>query len=485
MVNRGSAFIISSRCVMDQVPAPTLRTGERKAMVLQRFFSREELTGLVSRSWRVAWPMTLIMFFEFLIGITDVYVAGKLGKEVQAAYGFVIQIYFISIVVANALTVGTVSVVSRTFTSAKKTGEESRLTDAVFSSMVTAGVTGLAVCAAGMLILPCIVGWLNIPPEVKAYVLPLCRIYLVGLVFHYVLINGNGVLRSCGMVRKSLRTMALVCASNLILIFVFVFHTGQGYKGIALATATSVTLGGLFNFRYMKSLMPGLKRYSGEVVRTMASIGWPMGLTQVLWQLGSAAIFLILSMLPEHSVEILAAFTAGLRIESAIYLPAFAFNMTNAVIVGNLLGEGEGREAFRSGLVTAGVGVAVVSALTLFAIFNAGWIAGLLSPNPVVIRESTRYIYISLLSEPVMAWGIILGGALGGAGDTRNVMIRVAGSLWLVRIPLCYVSVTVFGFGPAAVWWSMNVSQLIQAILLTQRYVGRKWLKGTEGAGKR
>jgi len=37
-------------------------------------------------------------------------------------------------------------------------------------------------------------------------------------------------------------------------------------------------------------------------------------------------------------VEILAAFTAGLRIESAIFLPAFAFNMANAVIVGNLLG---------------------------------------------------------------------------------------------------------------------------------------------------
>jgi hypothetical protein len=39
--------------------------------------------------------MTLIMFFEFLIGLTDVYIAGKVGKEIQAAYGFVIQLYFI------------------------------------------------------------------------------------------------------------------------------------------------------------------------------------------------------------------------------------------------------------------------------------------------------------------------------------------------------------------------------------------------------
>jgi multidrug resistance protein, MATE family len=447
-------------------------------MYLKRYFSKGELTCFVSRSWQVAWPMTLIMFFEFLIGITDVYVAGRIGKEVQAAYGFVIQIYFVSIVVANALTVGAVSVVSRTFTAAKTAGDESKLSVVVFSSVVTAGVAGLAVCAAGMILLPHIVGLLNIPNDVKGYVLPLCRIYLVGLVFHYMLINGNGVLRSCGMVRRSLKTMALVCACNLALIFLFVFHTGLGYRGIALATAASVTLGGLFNFRYLRPLMPGVKRYSREVVKSIAAIGWPMGLTQILWQLGSAVLFLILSMLPEHSVEILAAFTAGSRLESAIYLPAFAFNMANAVIVGNLLGEGEEREAFRSGLVTAGVGVAVVSALTLFVIFNAGWITGSLSNNPVVIRESMRYIYISMLSEPIMAWGIILGGGLGGAGDTRNVMIRVAASLWLVRIPLCYLSVNVFGFGPAAVWWSMNASQLIQALLLTRRYMGKRWLKG-------
>ena len=74
--------------------------------------------------------MALIMFFEFLIGLTDIYIAGRFGKEVQAAYGFAVQLYFIFIILANALTVGTVSVVSRLFTSENR--EE--LTRAVFSS---------------------------------------------------------------------------------------------------------------------------------------------------------------------------------------------------------------------------------------------------------------------------------------------------------------------------------------------------------------
>jgi hypothetical protein len=51
--------------------------------------------------------MTLIMFFEFLIGLTDIYIAGRIGKEVQAVYGFAVQLYFISSSLPM-LTVGTV-----------------------------------------------------------------------------------------------------------------------------------------------------------------------------------------------------------------------------------------------------------------------------------------------------------------------------------------------------------------------------------------
>jgi len=80
-----------------------------------------------------------------------------------------------------------------------------------------------------------------------------------------------------------------------------------------------------------------------------------------------------------------------------------------------------------------------------------------------------------------MAWGIILGGGLAGAGDTKSVMMRVALSVWLVRIPLSFVLVVLLGFGPASIWWSMNISQFLQAFLISKRYLNRGWfLKGKE-----
>jgi Na+-driven multidrug efflux pump len=218
------------------------------------------------------------------------------------------------------------------------------------------------------------------------------------------------------------------------------------------------------------------RRFSRALVKKMLSIGWPMGALQILWQLGSVALFLILSMLPEHRIEVLAALTTGLRLESAIFLPAFAFNMANAVIIGNCLGERKPEDAYRSGLVTMVIGVGIVSALSLAVVLNARWVVPLLSHNEIVIRETVWYIYINMIGEPIMASGLILGGGLSGAGDTRAVLARIAVSVWLVRIPLCYLFVVVLGFGPVSVWWAMNVSQAVQAFLIYRRYASRVWL---------
>ena len=446
---------------------------KQNVMKLLSKLSPEDLKGTLSRSWSLSWPMTLIMFFEFLIGLTDVYIAGKVGKEVQAAYGFVIQLYFIFIVIANAVTVGTVSVVSRLFTS----GKEDELHRTIFSSLVTAAVIGVVFFLGGLLLTAPLLSLLSLPAELKPLVLPFIRIYATGLLFHYLLINSNGILRSCNQIKRSLMTMTLVCVLNIALNFFYVFNTSLGFRGIALATASSVFIGSLINLVWVKRLMHPTRSFVWDPMKRVLRIGWPIGVLQALWQLASMVLFLILSALPEKRVETLAALTAGLRIESVIYLPAFAFNMANAVVVGNLLGEKKEKDAFRGGIVTAMIGVALVIIMVIVVILNARWIASALSPDERVVQECVKYIYISMVSEPFMAWGVILGGGLSGAGDTRSVMTRVALSLWFVRIPLCYLFVVVLGFGAVSVWWSMNVSQFLQAFLITKRYLHGKWLQ--------
>ena len=439
---------------------------------IQNLLRREDIRSFISRSWSLSWPMTLIMFFEFMISLADVFIAGKINKEVQAAYGFVTQIYFIFTVIGNALTIGTVSVISRLCSET----EDASYSKAVFATVVTTSIAGMILGISGIFLTPIIFNFLHIPEVLKQFGRPLASIYAAGLIFHYILINTNGILRACKDIQKSLRTMAVVCVANVGLNFFFVFYTPLGFKGIALSTAVSVAIGSIWNLWLIKDFLIRIKKIAFDVVRKVTKIGWPSGLLQIIWQMGSMVLFLILSSLPANNIETVAAFTNGLRIEAAIFLPAFAFNMSNAVVVGNLLGEKKENDAFKAGMVTAAIGVAIVTILSITVIINARIVATMLSNNGIVIDETVRYLYIIMISEPFMAWGVILAGGLNGAGDTKSVMIRVASSVWLVRIPLCYIFGVLLGFGAVGVWWSMNTSLFVQAILISMRYFKKRWL---------
>ncbi|MDD5137010.1 MAG: MATE family efflux transporter [Candidatus Omnitrophica bacterium] len=431
----------------------------------------DNVKALVSESWAVSWPMTLIMLFEFFIGITDIYVAGKFGKEAQAAYGIAFQLYFVFIIIGIALSVGLVSVVSRLFTS----GRREEFTAAVNSSLLLAIMSGLLFSAAGVLFARQVIGMLNMPEGVKYYAAPFLLIYSIGFVFDYALMAANGILRASNSIKASFLIMAIVCVMNVALDFALSFGTPLGFKGIAVATVISLATGSFLALIRVRKLIGKVFKLSAAVIKNILNISWPSGLQQVLWQISAIILYTILGMLPAHNVEILAAFTNGLKIESAIFLPAFAFHMANEVVVGNLLGKKDNANAFRGGIITAVVGVSIVFVITILIMLNARQIAATLSDNGIVVGESVRYIYIALLCEPVMAWGVVLGGGLNGAGDTRGVMTIFALAVWLVRLPLSYLLGIYYGMGAVAIWWAMNLSILIQTVFITKRYFARKW----------
>ena len=432
----------------------------------------DNIKSLVRDSWAVSWPMSLIMLFEFLIGITDIYIAGKFGKEVQAAYGIAFQLYFVFIIIGIALSIGSVSVVSRLFTSGKK----DEFATSVDSSIFLAAISGIIFTVAGVLFSANLINMLNMPAGVKIYAIPFLALYSLGFIFDYILMVANGILRACKMIRVSFWIMAIVCVMNISLNFLLAFHTSLGFRGIAVATVISLFAGSVLAMVNVRKLLKAAFKVSMPLIRNILDISWPSGLQQVLWQVAAIVLYMILSALPKNNVEILAAFTNGLKIESAIFLPAFAFNMANSVVVGNFLGKKDSENAFRAGLVTAVVGVSIVIVMTVIIMSNARQIASSLSNNSIVIDESVKYIYIALLFEPVMALGVILGGGLYGAGDTKGVMVIMAFAVWAVRLPLAYILGIYFGFGAVAVWWAMNISMLTHTVFITKRYFARKWI---------
>lgn len=433
----------------------------------------KNLLPLMKTSWKMSWPIMVMMVFEFFMSMTDIYIAGRFGEAVKAATGLASQVYSFFIMTGHALTIGAVSVLSRLFTS----DDKKKFRSAVFTSVISAFSFGVVICIIGVTFSSKIVTLLNAPEEVKGYASSLIKIYFLGIIFHMTLINMNGVLRSCKRVTVTMGVMVFAAVLNIILVLYFYNFTDLGFQGIAISTAVSITSASIINMVIMFRIISKTYIFSLPILKQILSIGWPGGIVSLSWQLGGTALYAVLGMLSYNSVEIMAAYATGLRIESAIFMPAFAFNMANAVIVGNLMGEKKYNEAYKSGLTTAFISVSVVTVMIVVIVLNARSIAELLEPNPVVVNEIVKYIYICMIAEPFIALNLAMTGALNGAGDTKATMFYAILNVWVLRLPLAYILGIALGFHAAGIWWALNSGFFLQSALSTRRFISKKWQK--------
>jgi MATE family multidrug resistance protein len=424
--------------------------------------------------------MFLIMIFNFLVGFTDIYVAGFIGPRVQAAVGFVSQLYFFIIIIANAISIGTLALVSRAVGSghSERALEISRQS-LLFSVMVAAGLSAL-----GFAFRREIIAFAGFPLEIRTIAETFLKIFALSLGPNYLVIISNAVFRAAGEIKKPLFTMFLVSIFNVIGDFVLVLgifpFPKMGYTGIALSTAFSVTTGMTINLVFFtrgwwRTFYRGPWRISREAVRTIARLGWPAGLLQVAWNAGTIILYNILSRLGEASITAMAAITNGLRIEAVIYLPAFALNMTAAVLTGQNLGAGAPARAEKVGWKMAQIGVVLMSLMAVVIFVFADRFASVLTSSEGVLAETARYLRFNMLSEPFMALSAVLGGALQGAGDTRGTMWVIVIAMWFIRLPLAWLFALKLHYGATGVWIAMITSMAVQGILMTMRFSRGRW----------
>jgi len=424
--------------------------------------------------------MLLVMFFNFLVDLTDIYVAGFIGPEIQAIVGFVGQLYFFIIIVANAISIGTVAIVSRSvgagnFEDALSTARQ---------SIVFGIVCAVALTVAGFLLRDQIISLAGFSGNIRQAALDFFVIFALALAPNYIVIITNAIFRAGGEVKLTLLAMFLISIINIGLNFLLVFglftFKGIGYRGIAVSTAAAMTVGTFISFMLFKrsiwkNIFSGLWRLSYQLVRRIFILSWPAALIQISWNAGNIFLYNILSRLHEGSITAMAAFTNGLRIEAVLYLPVFALHMAASVLTGQNLGAGEPARAEKIGWKISFSGVAFVSLMALPLFIWAGAISSPVTKDQNVLFETVRYLRITMLSEPFMAISVILGGCLMGAGDTKGAMLVIVSALWIVRLPLAYLLAVVYGYGALGVWLAMIISMFVQGIAMTFRFRKGRW----------
>jgi len=424
--------------------------------------------------------MLLIMVFNFLVGMTDIYVAGFIGPEVQAVVGFVSQIFFVNIIIANAVSIGTTALLSRSIGA----GDFAGAVKIARQSLIFGILAALVLMMAGLALYRELVAIAGFPENIRGLAERFIRIFALSLGPNYILIISNAVFRASGEVKKVLVTMFLVSAVNILGNFVLVFgippFPKMGDIGIALSTALAVTAGMiinfiLFSFSRWRTIFRTPAAVSGNTIKKIIGLSWPAALLQIAWNAGSIVLYNILGRLGSASITALAALTNGLRIEAIIYLPAYALNMAAAVLVGQNLGAKNVVRAEEVGWKIASSGIALISVMAIIIFIRAEAFASIVTGNPSVLKETVRYLRFNMVSEPFMALSSILGGGLQGAGDTKGTMRIIIIAMWVIRLPLAYLLALGLGYGARGVWTAMVISMVIQSILIAYRFHRGPW----------
>lgn len=448
---------------------------------------QEQYQGITSGNlwksiWQLSWPMLIIMVLNFIVGFTDIYVAGLINPQVQAAVGFISQLYFLVVIVANAVSIGTLALISRAI-GAK---DLQRAMHIARQSLLFSIACAAILAGAGFLMYRQILAIAGVPPEIREIAGDFFRIFVLALAPNYMLIISNAIFNASGEVKKPLMTMSVVTVINVIAVFGLVFGFGPfpalGYRGIATATALSLIIGMVLNLLFFafgrwRELFAGAWNPSIETIGKIIRIGWPAAMLQITWNAGSIVLYNILGRLGDTSITALASISNGLRIEGIIYLPAFALNMAASVLIGQSLGAGDPERAEKAGWKIAFSGAFFISALSIIFYMHAGSLASLLTTRQDVLEETARYLRFNMFSEPFMALSAILGGALQGSGDTRGTLKVIGICMWLIRLPLAWFFALVLHYGASGVWMAMVISMCVQGILMAARFRKGDWKK--------
>lgn len=439
---------------------------------------------LLVESWALGWPIILIMFFQFSIGIADVYVAGYLGTNILAAVGYVGQLYWTLMILANAITVGTVSMMSQAYGAKSPEGVANITANSLTAGVFVAG----SLTILSRLYPENIIRLAGMPEDIRVLAVQFLAIFSLVLVPTYLMIITSGILRASGRVRGAMVNSFIAAVVNVTCDFIFTFGWGPvpalGFRGIAWATATATTLGMCLNLALIV-LGPGgitLRALAAPKLRclkNLAKLGVPSALQQTAWNAGTLVVYFLVGQLQAGQITALAAMSGGVRVEAIIFLPVFALNMASAVLTGNRIGKGDIAGARAGAKVTALMSFVIILVPTILIFTFARQIGASFTSDPAVINEITRYLRINMVGTPFLAVGITLSGALQGAGDTRGTMRIIFAGMWVFRIPLMLAMIHVFKCGPVGIWWSMTVSMALMCALLANRFRQGYWVNAS------
>lgn len=442
----------------------------------------ENMKNFYIKMLRVGIPIVFQNLISLGLNLVDTLMIGMLGENELAAVGAANQVYFIFTVSLFGLYSGA-AVFTAQFWGARDIKGVQKMLGFDYA---VGFVFSIAVSALAFIFAPNII---DIFTDDSAVVdLGVSYIRIVSISYTFSAMTFAVAYNSRAIQNLVVPTTINACALgvNAILNYIFIFgklgFPAMGVKGAAVATLTARILefSAMMIFIYTRKEHPfktnlrnlfGLNRAMFEKVMKTAM---PVVMTECCWAVSVALIFAAYGMLGTSALAVAQVSNVISELTQSIY---FGVGNATAMIIGEVLGQGNKDLAYRYGKSSIRIVMFLNVIMTIFMIAIASPVAGIYNFNASTTELLIKAIMVmGIMLTPRMLGYIYLVGILRAGGDTVFSMIVELVCNVLVNLPLAYFSVLVLRVDLPVAIMIVECGNIVRIIASHYRYKSKKWI---------
>ena len=390
-------------------------------------------------------PICLGNILQQLYGIVDTLVIGKFcGANSLAAVGTSTKP--VEILLCVFLGIGTgISILVSQYTGS---GDEKRMKELVQTSITFLYVSAIPLTVLGPFLGIVILKFMKVPEDVYGAAASYINLVLLGTIGNMGYNMTAGILRGFGDSMSSLLFLFVACGINILLDLILVGKLGMDVEGAAIATSVSMLTAWFFSILYIRKKYRKLEfpffphPINKEMLKRMLAVGLPLGLNSSIYSLGH---ILLQSLINAQGTVFIAGCTIGEKIDNIGNMANAAFASAGTTYAGQNLGAGK-RENLKSGMIRIPVMASVFClGMAIIILMFSNKITMLFTQDVQIQKAAMLYILWTMPFMWIFALFNTMMGIVNGLGIVKYPTIVNLISLWVIRIPICYLLGNLFG----------------------------------------
>lgn len=440
---------------------------------------KDYTSGSINKAiFLLAVPMILEMIMESLFALVDILFVAQVSVSAVATVGLTESVMMIIFSIAVGMSMATTAIVAR------RVGEKNykKATDAAFQAILLAVMAGTVLGIAGFFGAENILRMMGGEEKMIEEGIGYTKIMYAGNLSVLLLFLMNAIFRGAGNPAIAMKSLWLANGLNIILDPILIFGLGpipaMGVQGAAIATTIGRSIGVMYQVWHMldgssiihltkENIVIRAKTVFEMIKLSLGGIGQFL-IESVSW------IFLV-RIMASFGEEAVAGYTLAFRIIVFTLLPSWGMSNAASTLVGQNLGAQQPERAETSVWRTAKYNAIFLVAISVIFFFFSEAILAQIGQPEAVSKIAISALEIICLGYIFFSYGMVIGQAFNGAGDTFTPMLISTIVFIVIQIPLAYWLAIGLDLKSEGVFISIAVCHSLYAITAMTIFRKGKW----------